>query len=177
MNLSLGTRYQNAAAALYSRSTDAAFDALPTEFAAAADAGPALTGEAAANFMLAGNATFTLESRKTGMRYTFKVRRSETGDVHFVSLLTGSDNESDYSYVGIIGTNGFRLTKKSRMSMDSVPVKAFSYTYGFVARGESAPGVEIHHAGRCGRCGRKLTVPSSIETGLGPECARKGMAA
>ena len=24
--------------------------------------------------------------------------------------------------------------------------------------------------GKCGRCGRKLTVPSSIESGLGPHC-------
>lgn len=31
--------------------------------------------------------------------------------------------------------------------------------------------VEVWHEGSCGRCGRKLTVPSSIETGLGPECA------
>lgn len=33
--------------------------------------------------------------------------------------------------------------------------------------------LQVWHEGRCGRCGRKLTVPSSIETGLGPECAGK----
>lgn len=27
------------------------------------------------------------------------------------------------------------------------------------------------HEGRCGRCGRRLTVPESIESGFGPECA------
>lgn len=30
-------------------------------------------------------------------------------------------------------------------------------------------------SGRCCRCGRKLTVPSSIEMGMGPECAGKEM--
>jgi hypothetical protein len=34
-------------------------------------------------------------------------------------------------------------------------------------------GCEVYHEGRCGRCNRKLTVPESIETGLGPECASK----
>lgn len=29
------------------------------------------------------------------------------------------------------------------------------------------------HEGRCGRCGRRLTVPESIESGFGPECARR----
>jgi hypothetical protein len=30
--------------------------------------------------------------------------------------------------------------------------------------------VEFWHEGKCGRCNRKLTVPSSIESGFGPEC-------
>lgn len=28
--------------------------------------------------------------------------------------------------------------------------------------------------GACGRCGRKLTVPGSIASGIGPTCAEKG---
>ena len=33
--------------------------------------------------------------------------------------------------------------------------------------------VEIWHEGKCGKCGRPLTVPSSIENGLGPSCLKK----
>ena len=33
------------------------------------------------------------------------------------------------------------------------------------------PKAEVWHEGSCGRCGRKLTVPESIENGLGPVCA------
>jgi hypothetical protein len=32
--------------------------------------------------------------------------------------------------------------------------------------------VEVWHEGTCGKCGRALTVPSSIENGLGPECIK-----
>jgi hypothetical protein len=38
---------------------------------------------------------------------------------------------------------------------------------------ELPKGLKVHHEGRCCRCGRKLTVPESIETGLGPECASR----
>jgi hypothetical protein len=30
--------------------------------------------------------------------------------------------------------------------------------------------MELWHEGRCGKCGRALTVPESIESGLGPVC-------
>jgi hypothetical protein len=30
--------------------------------------------------------------------------------------------------------------------------------------------LEFWHEGRCGRCGRRLTVPDSIASGYGPEC-------
>ena len=38
-------------------------------------------------------------------------------------------------------------------------------------------GYEARHEGRCARCGRALTVPESIDSGFGPECARKVAAA
>ena len=28
----------------------------------------------------------------------------------------------------------------------------------------------VHHEGKCGCCGRSLTVPESIKRGIGPEC-------
>lgn len=33
--------------------------------------------------------------------------------------------------------------------------------------------VQFWHEGRCGHCGRRLTVPASINTGFGPDCAKK----
>ena len=34
-------------------------------------------------------------------------------------------------------------------------------------------GFDVHHEGKCGKCGRPLTVPESVKTGLGPICSGK----
>lgn len=112
------------------------------------------------DFILAGNAYFTLRSEKTGTRYTYAVSKADAEpgkpEVWFVGLLTGPDNTGDYSYLGI-----------SRMNADSLPVKAFTWTWEHLG---NLHGVEVWHEGRCGRCGRRLTVPESIQQGFGPEC-------
>jgi hypothetical protein len=33
----------------------------------------------------------------------------------------------------------------------------------------------VWHEGSCARCGKKLTVPESIESGFGPECVKLGV--
>jgi hypothetical protein len=125
-------------------------------------------------FALAGNAIFTLVSSKTGQRFTFKITTPPNGsDIRFVGLLSGPDNTSDYRYLGIVGSDGqFHLTKKSRAGWDAASVKAIAW---FLTHSESTL-VEFWHEGRCGRCGRRLTVPESIATGLGPVCASRGVA-
>jgi hypothetical protein len=134
-------------------------------------------------YTLAGHATLTLTSQKTGARYTFQINQAkdENGErkpMWFVGLLTGPDNYADYAYVGLLTQNGdFRLTAKSRYTGDSTPVKAFQYFWKWVSDGEMPPHMEIRHEGSCGRCGRKLTVPESIDRGIGPECfGRMGVA-
>jgi uncharacterized protein DUF6011 len=129
----------------------------------------------ARTFVLAGNATITLESRKSGTHFTFKIRapkeQREGQNIRFVSLLNGSDNESSYAYLGLIGTDGaFRLTKNSCAGAEAPSVKAFSFFWN--AR-ELHPQLAVYHSGHCGRCGRTLTVPESIATGIGPECLSK----
>ena len=60
-----------------------------------------LETKAALSFILAGNATFTLRSLRTGARYTYKVREAEDKPgVFFVKYLIGQDNENDYRYLG-----------------------------------------------------------------------------
>ena len=129
--------------------------------------------EKALGFILAGNATFTLRSLKTGSRYTYKVRQADDKPLWFVNLLTGPDNNSDYTYLGLVSDNTFRLTKKSQMTDDSVPVVAFRWFLGKLVQQTIPEQVELWHAGRCGRCGRTLTVPESVESGFGPECVTK----
>ena len=56
---------------------------------------------------------------------------------------------------------------------DAPSSKAFSWAWGYIKNDVLPVKLEIWHEGRCARCNRKLTVPSSIESGFGPECAGK----
>jgi hypothetical protein len=70
-----------------------------------------------------------------------------------------------------------RLTAKSKYDDDSQPVKIIRRVLARIWQDDlaavEATGWKVHHEGRCGRCGRTLTVPESIESGIGPECAKK----
>jgi len=125
----------------------------------------------ALQFMQAGNATVTLRSVKTGTRFTYRVRESDDGKVFFVGLLTGSDNNASYSYMGILRDGEFRTTAKSKITADAPSAKAFRWAYAKLGAGMLPADLEVWHEGRCGKCGRRLTVPESIAAGIGPECA------
>lgn len=131
-----------------------------------------------ASFVTAGRAVFTIESRKTGARYTYRVNEIEDKPgSFFASLLTGPDNTSDYSYIGLMNVvTGFRTTKNSKMTETSTPVRALKFFCEKVVIGKREPydlDMNFWHEGRCGKCSRPLTVPSSIVRGIGPECATK----
>lgn len=132
-------------------------------------------------FVLAGNARLTLRSKKTGTRFTYSIRKAdkEEGDtrpdVWFVGLLTGSDNESSYSYMGII-REGERYTRtaKSAVSATAPGSQAWEWFWPRLWAMATVPAnLEVWHEGRCGRCNRLLTVPESIALGIGPECAKQ----
>ena len=129
-----------------------------------------------AAFALAGKATLTLVSQKTGVRYTYKITKPREADPscpHFVSVMYGSDNESDYTYLGCIYPNlNYIHGKRSGLTADDVRSKAFQYFWNNVHGGRAPPHMDVWHEGRCCRCNRKLTVPSSILNGIGPECLK-----
>jgi len=135
------------------------------------------TVAAARAFLLGGNATVTLVSTKTGTRFTYKIRANDEGDVFFVSLLSGPDNESDYRYLGRIARGVFwqgrKVPKPGDVGADAPSSLAFKWAWERLCKGVMLDSLEIWHEGRCGRCNRKLTVPASIASGFGPECAGK----
>ena len=87
-------------------------------------------------------------------------------------LLTSPE---EYTYLGLIkaGQNEVFPTKKSVYKKDSGPMAALNFLFKQAARPAFPPNFVVRHDGRCGRCGRQLTVPSSIDKGIGPECATK----
>lgn len=126
-------------------------------------------------FFSAGRAVFTVANNK-GEHYTYRIGHSKADQPLFVGLLTGRNNETDYTYMGIYNpeTQEVRLTAKSKYTNDTQPVKVIRWALRQVTEGKSLPdGYSIKHEGRCCRCGRTLTDPTSIELGIGPECREK----
>lgn len=158
--------------------------------------GQLTTPEAFTQFLRAGHAFFTIRSRTTGTRFTYRaVRPDEKEHVErqaqygstaahrdrpiWISVLTGPENSKDYSFLGTLwpeqnGEYRYAHSPKARILIGAESVTAVMW----LAKMLSSPTperifeqAELWHEGRCGRCGRKLTVPESIETGFGPECS------
>jgi len=135
------------------------------------------------DFIYSGNATFTLVSIKTGTRFTYKVARAKGDSADrpwFAMVLTSGDNESGYSYAGCIFPPKNHVvvsTKKSKVRADAPSMKGLSWLLNRLHVGNGPlDKVEFWHEGKCGACGRKLTVPESIDLGLGPVCAGRAHA-
>lgn len=123
-------------------------------------------------FVLAGNAHFTLVSLRTNARFTYRVKKAADGKpLHFCSLLTGPDNEKSYSYFGLIRNDVFEYGRKAKVAETSLGVQAFAWAIARILATQDVPSAEFWHEGRCGRCNRLLTVPESIARGIGPECS------
>lgn len=159
------------------------------------------TAAAIKQFVTAGHARFTLVSGATGTRFTFEVvqpeeQRNPAAPVMFVRVLTGQNNESDYTFLGTIFTTTraqiggghfgpvygnvpcapkFIHSSKSRIAATAPSARAFAWAWPRIVAGVELLNCEVWHEGRCGRCGRALTVPESIESGIGPVCAEKGL--
>ena len=134
--------------------------------------------DATVRFMLAGNAHVTFQSKKTEARFTYRVTKAEPRDgdtrtpPHFVSVLTAPDT---YQYLGcIFNQRRYAFGRKSRMAPTAPSNKAFEWVWSKLSAGVMPADLAVYHEGRCGRCGRRLTTPESIESGLGPICAKRG---
>lgn len=130
-------------------------------------------------FVLAGRALFTVRNSKTGNRFTFQVtepeeQRDPAHPVAFVKVLSGSDNANDYTMIGMLfDRSRYVHWKKSLFPEGSPSDAAFKWFFERLLQGTLPEAIEVLHHGKCCRCGRVLTVPESIQAGIGPECATK----
>lgn len=132
---------------------------------------------AALRFLIGGNATFTLLNLATRARCTLRVQRPgkkvriNGHPAWSVEEQTGQDNVRDLTLIAAFDDwTLHRLRAESRgwVAIEWLARKLWSP--GFTHWPSS---MRFMHAGRCCRCGRTLTVPESIATGIGPECARR----
>lgn len=137
-------------------------------------------------FAFAGQAIFTVEpsaewcakTPESQPHYTYRINKVDypSGTRWFANLLTGPDNTESYTYIGMVSPDSPHVTatQKSKLPVTSIPSRILSRVLAAIveARGyeiEKA-GWKVHHVGKCGKCGAALTVPESIERGLGPTC-------
>jgi len=131
--------------------------------------GHKLNNSEALKFIFAGKSIVTLLNSKTENRFTFKVKQAKDSNMFFVSVLTGPET---YSYIGTCIEGIYRHGRKSTISKEAQSVKVFEYVINKLKINNLPDFVEAWHEGKCGKCGRALTVPSSISNGLGPECIK-----
>jgi hypothetical protein len=140
-----------------------------------------ITSENVIDYILAGKCIITLKSKNTGTRFTYKILaprdvRPELAEIWFVNVLTGSNNNADYTYMGQIkeenGTLNFWRGKKSPIGSEAPSFIAWNFVWKFFREKKDHPQLEIWHEGQCCRCGRRLTDPDSIERGMGSDCAQ-----
>jgi hypothetical protein len=124
----------------------------------------------ALKFMFAGKSIFTFVNTKTDNRFTYKIKQAKDSNLFFVSVLT---NPETYTYIGTCIEGNYKHGKKSNISSDAQSVKVFEFMLNRLKSDNLPDFLEVWHEGFCGKCGRRLTVPSSILTGIGPECIKK----
>jgi hypothetical protein len=129
-----------------------------------------ISHEKATDFILGGKAFVTFQNPQSGNRFTYKVVKHKVDDIYFVHVLTNPDV---YMFLGTIINYGFRHSKKSKIDRDAKSVIVFDYVFHHLGMGTLNSSIEIFHDGKCGRCGRQLTDPISVQTGLGPHCRNK----
>lgn len=132
------------------------------------------------SWIMAGKAIFTVSNGR-GNHYTYRVTKKENEGqlpIWFVSLLSGPDNGSDYTYVGVLNrtTGAVRLTGASSFTSTSTPYRVVNWSLKKLWADTPLPeGYSIDGEGRCGCCGRTLTHPDGVADdgyrfGYGPTC-------
>ena len=131
------------------------------------------------DFMFLGHAVITVRKEPEMVRFTYRITENEQKTMYFVNMFYGgTPGDRKYTYLGIVNKrNGmFTATAASKGRENTPGFRMFSELFEEVKTGrltQDNPTFKVWHEGVCGVCGKKLTVPESIESGIGPECGRR----
>ncbi len=135
-----------------------------------------ITPEQFRNFIFAGRSVFTLENSETGNYLTFKVKQikknyKEVPGQFAIECKTLGDKAHGYKFLGFVDLNE-RKFKKRYWDSNFVGFKTWVWLLKNLERLEDFTKLAIYHEGRCCKCGMPLTVPESIDSGIGPDCKK-----
>lgn len=125
----------------------------------------------ALKFMLSGKAEFTMVSLKTMKHLSFRLIK-KTDNLYWLFTKDGKSMVFAGTLVFKEKENCFFFSQggKGKLSINDTQVKSILWVLNKLVKNIFDIPVEIHHVGKCGCCGRKLTTPESIKLGLGPIC-------
>lgn len=128
------------------------------------------------------NGHYTMENTTTGEHRTFMIRtqaahKKFAPGSRIISLLTGPDNIHDYHDFGFVSDEGIHVWKRYRGEPGEKSAYEWYATmlWDIATRGRESnffkAGYRLMIEARCVKCGRLLTEPESLKTGIGPRCA------
>lgn len=127
--------------------------------------------EIALKYIFGGNCYTTFLNTNSNNRFTYKVTLSKKDkSIYYICVLTGPDI---YTYVGFYKNGEYFHSPKSSIGIEAQSVKVFNWVIFNLTKKTLPNFIEIWHDGRCGKCGKQLTVPKSVEIGIGPDCAKR----
>ena len=134
------------------------------------------TAQDALTFIQGGNATFTVQSGKTGDHLTFNLKRAKGDDpkkpffVRFNGEFLGTlwqDTEGTLISTVVKG-------RKGAIGAEADTARHALHWVIYWLKEDTIPEqLTIQHDGSCCRCNRQLTHPDSLASGIGPECAKR----
>ena len=141
-------------------------------------------------FIFSGHSVLTCMNTETGKHKTFMIDKSDDGRVHFFKIRGDKDGvfvpltkdlkkqKKNWVYVGMTLPNGkFITTRGSKVTRDSQSFRSIEWLLRASTEWslgiDKYPQIEVYHEGFCGRCGRPLTNPESVQLGYGPSCYKE----
>jgi hypothetical protein len=123
----------------------------------------------ALSYILAGKALFTIENKETQSRYTYKIIvDKKRNSIYHIGVMYKYDK---FMYVGMLSTYNNKIYPAISNKAKSYIV--INWLYANLKQNLLPEQINIYHHSKCGKCGRTLTLPSSILDGIGEECKRQ----
>jgi hypothetical protein len=132
--------------------------------------------------MFQGKALFTLENKEKGTHITFKVKspkkkRDQPEDTRYFDIEVKALNDGWHGmrYIGRLDRKLKQLKMSGKVEKDHVGVQTLQWimkNWKNLEKFEEDGKLGMYHLGICCKCGMPLTVPDSIENGIGPHCKK-----
>lgn len=133
-------------------------------------------------FLFQGKAFFTMHNIEKDTHITFKVqtlkrKRGQPEDTRYFDVYVKALNDkyAGNRYIGRIDRKSKSFKPYGYVERDHVGIQTIEWiirNWAHLEEWEKEEKLAIYHLGSCCKCGLPLTVPESIQNGIGPQCMK-----